>query len=86
VTLVPEIVKDGRKKRRRHLLSSLPTEGSEVDARILLKKDRYAVVLVGGAVAFLSVADYHCPFLGTSKLGINEVGILRRIKMKSRGQ
>jgi rRNA biogenesis protein RRP5 len=72
VTLLPELVKRGRSKHRKSAAGlSLPV-GARGEAEVVLKRDRYAVVEVGGALAYLAVADYQCPYLATGNL---EVGI-----------
>jgi len=72
VTLLPELVKRGRAKHRKSAAGlSLPV-GARGEAEVVLKRDRYAVVEVGGALAYLAVADYQCPYLATGNL---EVGI-----------
>ena len=72
VTLLPELVKRGRAKHRKTAEGRSLAVGTKAEAEVVLKRDRYAVVEVGGVLAYLAVADYQCPYLATGNL---EVGI-----------
>ncbi|GAB5033644.1 rrp5 homolog [Nannochloropsis oceanica] len=72
VTLLPELVKRGRAKHRKSAAGIYLPVGARGEAEVVLKRDRYAVVELEGALAYLAVADYQCPYLATGNL---EVGI-----------
>lgn len=80
VTLLPDLVKEGRSKRRKSLAASAPKEGEDVSAKVLFKANRYAIVSVDGILAVLGVADYQCPYLSTKTLevGATVEGVVRR--------
>lgn len=61
VTTVPELVKAGRKKRRKD--ATQLEVGAKVDAVILLRKPRYLVVETKetSVIGFVQLADYHTP-------------------------
>jgi hypothetical protein len=81
VTLLPELVKGGRTKHRRALLAKMPPAGASCEAKVILKRDRYAVVSVDGLLGFLAVADYHCPYVGTGNLAFGNVitAVIRQV-------
>ena len=80
VTMLPELVRRGRAKYRKTADGLSLQTGARGVAEIVLKRDRYAVVEMDGALAYLAVADYQCPYLATGnlELGVNVDVVVRR--------
>ena len=49
--------------------TALATLGSKLQARVELVKERYLVASVDGEVAYVMVADYHCPHVSCTSTG-----------------